>query len=254
MMENNQQLSEESRQDASSRFDPLALATLIAVVVMMTISAVNLWNMRQLRARVSSIEAALAPRRAGGPDPGRVYTVKTAGAAAKGPETAPVTIVEFSEFQCPFCARVAPTLRQIQDTYKDSVRIVWKHLPLPNHKDAVGASLAAEAAGRQGKFWEFHDRLLADQTKLGPEDLKQHAKALQLDMKRFETDLLNSDDKKKIDADVAEATALDIRGTPGIFINGRFVAGAQPFETFAKIIDEELTKRKLPVPSSPAAN
>jgi protein-disulfide isomerase len=114
-------------------------------------------------------------------------------------------------------------------------------------------SLAAEAAGKQGKFWEFHDRLFADQTKLGPEDLKQHAKALQLDINRFETDLLNSDDRKKIDADVAEAKALDIRGTPGIFINGRFIAGAQPFETFAKMIDEELTKRKLPVPS-PSSN
>ena len=237
---------------SSSRFDLLAAATLIGVGVMLAISAMNLWNLKQLGDRVATIEAAMAPRRAG-PDPSRVYTIKTAGAQAKGPETAVVTIVEFSEFQCPFCARVAPTLKQIAETYKDNVRIVWKHLPLPIHGDAVGASLAAEAAGKQGKFWEFHDRLFADQTKLGPEDLKQHAKALQLDINRFETDLLNSDDRKKIDADVAEAKALDIRGTPGIFINGRFIAGAQPFETFAKMIDEELTKRKLPVPS-PSSN
>jgi protein-disulfide isomerase len=248
-MENDIQTTADSNSSRSSRLDPLALAMLVGVIVLLTISAVNVWTVRRLGERVATIEASMGPRRPSGPDPKRIYTIKTAGAQAKGPETAPVTIVEFSEFQCPFCARVAPTLKQIQDTYKDSVRIVWKHLPLPNHKDAVGASLAAEAAGKQGKFWEFHDRLFADQTKLGPEDLKQHAKELHLDLNRFETDLLNSDDKKKIEADVAEAKALDIRGTPGIFINGRFIAGAQPFETFAKIIDEELTKRNVPVPS-----
>ena len=154
-----------------------------------------------------------------------------------------MTIVEFSDFQCPFCARVVPTLKQIQDTYKDNVRIVWKHLPLEIHKDAVGAALAAESAAKQGKFWEFHDRLFVDRTKLGPEDLKQHAKDLGLDMPRFETDLQNSEDKKRIDDDVAEAQKLGIAGTPGIFINGRFVQGAQPYEVFEKIINEELTKR-----------
>jgi predicted DsbA family dithiol-disulfide isomerase len=84
---------------------------------------------------------------------------------------------------------------------------------------------------------------------MGPDDLKQHARDLQLDMKRYEADLLKNEDKKKIEADVAEAHALGINGTPGIFINGRFVQGAQPFEVFAKIIDEELTKRGLAVPA-----
>ena len=184
-----------------------------------------------------------------GPDPNKIHTVAIGGAPAKGPETAPITIVEFSDFQCPFCARVVPTLQQVQDTYKDNVRIVWKHLPLSIHKDAVGAALAAEAARKQGKFWEFHDKLFTDRTKLGAEDLKQHAKDLQLDISRFEADLLSGEEKKRIDADVAEAVALGITGTPGIFVNGRFVAGAQPFDVFAKIIDEELTKLNLPVPS-----
>jgi len=234
---------------SSRRFDPVDLAMLVGIVVILAISGLNVWNLKQLGARVSAIEVALTPKRAG-PDPDRIYTIKTAAAQARGPETALVTIVEFSEFQCPFCARVAPTLKRIEETYKSSVRIVWKHLPLQEiHKNAMGASLAAEAAGRQGRFWEFHDRLFADQTKLGPDDLKLHAKELQLDMSRFETDLLNSDHKKKIDADMAEAKALDIRGTPGIFINGRFVAGAQPFDVFAKIIDEELAKKGAPIPS-----
>ena len=237
-----------SNSSSPSRLDTVALATLAGIVVMMAISAVNVWNMKRLDARVAAIEAALSPRRASGPDPSRTHTIRTAGAQSKGPQTAPVTIVEFSDFQCPFCARVEPTLKQIQDTYKDNVRIVWKHLPLQIHKDALGAALAAEVAGKQGKFWEFHDRLFADQTKLSPEDLKQHAKDLRLDMNRFETDLLNGEAKKKIDGDMAEAQTLGINGTPGIFINGRFVQGAQPFEVFAKIIDEELTKRGAAVP------
>jgi len=233
----------------SPRFDSLALATLGGVVVMLAISLVNVWSLKQLGDRVETIEAAMRPRQSG-PDQTRIHTVKTAGAAAKGPDTAPVTIVEFSDFQCPFCARVEPTLKQIEDTYKNRVRIVWKHLPLTAiHRDAGGAALAAEVAGKQGKFWEFHDRLFADQTKLGPEDLKRHAKDLRLDIARFEADLLKSEDKKKIEADIAEAKALGIDGTPGIFINGRFVQGAQPFEVFAKIIDEELSKRGVALPS-----
>ena len=164
---------------------------------MLTISAMNVWNVKRLGERVAKIEASLGGGRRSGPDPNRVHTVKTAGAPTKGPETAPVTIVEFSEFQCPFCARVVPTLKQIEDTYQDRVRIVWKHLPLPNHKDAVGAALAAEAARKQGKFWEYHDKLFANQNRLGPDDLKQHAKDLQLDLKRFEADLLNATRRRR---------------------------------------------------------
>lgn len=255
MMEINHQAQPPATSNTSSspRFDSLAVATLGGVVVMLIISLVNVWNLKQLRDRVATIEAAMGPSRPAGPDLKRIHTVKTVGAPAKGPEAAPVTIVEFSDFQCPFCARVVPTLKQIEDTYKDRVRIVWKHLPLSIHKDAVGAAMAAEAAGKQGKFWEFHDRLFVDRTKLGPEDLKQHARDLHLDMNRFEADLASGADKKKIDADVAEAEALGIQGTPGIFINGRFVEGAQPYEVFAKIIDEELTKRGVAIPSKAAS-
>jgi protein-disulfide isomerase len=263
MMESKAQGPTASDSPSPRRSDPFALAVLVGVIVLLTISAVNVWTVRRLGERVGKIEAALGGvgkieaalggGRRSGPDPNRVYTVRTAGAPTKGPEAAPVTLVEFSEFQCPFCARFAPTLKQIEETYQGRVRIVWKHLPLAIHKDAVGAALAAEAARKQGKFWEYHDRLFENQNRLGPDDLKQHAKELQLDLKRFEADMLNADEKKRIDADVAEAGTLGIAGTPGIFINGRFIAGAQPFETFAKIIDEELTKRNLPVPSRPSS-
>jgi protein-disulfide isomerase len=212
---------------------------------------VNVWNLSRLGGRVAAIEARLGGNRPAAPDPAKVYEIQTAGAQAKGAEMAPVAIVEFSDFQCPFCARVVPTLKQIENTYQGNVRIIWKHLPLAIHKDAVPAALAAEAAGNQGKFWEFHDRLFADQTKLGADDLRQHAKELQLDMNRFEADIIGADEKKTVETDMAEATALGVNGTPGIFINGRFVAGAVPYEEFAKMIDEELTKLDLPIPARP---
>jgi|SRR5262245_48751530 len=247
----NEKLNSTMRSNSAPRLDSVGIATLVGVAMMVLISLWNVWNLNRLSLRVVQIENAMARRtQPPGPDPNKIHTVAIAGAQAKGPETAPITIVEFSDFQCPFCRRVEPTLKQIETTYKEHVRIVWKHLPLSFHKDAAGAALAAEAAAKQGKFWEFHDRLFADQTKLGSDDLKQHAKDLNLDMKRFEADLQNSgEDQKKIDTDVAEANALGIQGTPGFFINGRFISGAQPYEVFAKIIDEELTKRGVAVPS-----
>jgi protein-disulfide isomerase len=216
---------------------------------MMTTSFWNLWNLNRLGQRISAIEAVIGGARPTGPNPDRIHTVNTQGAPTQGPDNAPVTIVEFSDFQCPFCAKVVPTLKQIEERYKDRVRIVWKHLPLSIHEDARGAALAAEVARRQGKFWEFHDRLFANQDKLGLEDLKAHARELQLDMTRFEADLQNGEDNKRIDADVAEAATLGVSGTPGFFVNGRFVYGAQPYETFAKIIDEEIEKAKATTPS-----
>jgi protein-disulfide isomerase len=237
---------------SSSRVDPLALATLVGLVVMLAISLLNVWNLKRLGERVATIEAQIGGRQPTGPDPTRVYTINTAGASTKGPATAPVTIVEFSDFQCPFCARAVPTLKQIEDAYQGRVRIVWKHLPLDIHKDAVGAALAAEAAGNQGRFWEYHDRLFASQDRLGADDLKQYAKDLGLEMSRFDADLLKSDQKKKIDADTAEARTLGITGTPGFFVNGRFISGAQPFDVFSKVIDEELAKLNVPIPSKPS--
>jgi protein-disulfide isomerase len=248
MTNNSAQSPADSNAPATARFDSLGLAMVLGVVAMLALSLWNVWNLNRFGARLARIEAQMAGPT--GPDPDRVYTVSTEGAYAKGPDVAPVTIVEFSDFQCPFCGKVEPTLKQIEDRYKGSVRIVWKHMPLSSiHENAVGAALAAEAAGKQGKFWEFHDKLFADQEKLGPDDLRQHARDLHLDMSRFDADVRDAAEKKKIDADVAEADALGVNSTPSIFINGRFLSGALPFEMFAKVIDEELTKSSLPVPS-----
>jgi len=239
-------------ENKSSRWpvDAVAVVTLIAIAAMLAISLVNVWTIRRLGQRVAAIESRMGTVRTSEPGQNRVYVVQTAGAQSKGPEGAPVTIVEFSDFQCPFCARVQPTLQRIQETYGRNVRLVWKHLPLPNHREAVAAALAAEAAGRQGKFWEYHDKLFANQRKLQRDALTQYARELQLHMTRFEADFGAREAQGRIDADAAEAVSLGVDGTPGFFINGRFISGAQAFETFAGIIDEELAKVKVPKPAA----
>ncbi len=134
------------------------------------------------------------------------------------------------------------------------MRIVWKHLPLENlHKFAMGAALASEAARNQGKFWEYHDKLFANQSKLELNALKQYAREVGLDMARFEKDLVNLDNKKRVTDDMAESRALGVTGTPGFFVNGRFLNGAKPFDEFAKVIDSELSRLNLPIPAKPAS-
>jgi len=134
------------------------------------------------------------------------------------------------------------------------VQVVWKNLPLTSiHKNAMGAALAAEAAHSQGKFWEFHDKLFANQSKLGLDDLKQYAKELGLNTAQFEKDLLDPEKKKRVDSDMAEAGSLGVTGTPAFFVNGHFLNGAKPFEEFAKLINAELQRLNIPVPPAATA-
>ena len=131
------------------------------------------------------------------------------------------------------------------------MRIVWKHLPLAIHKDAPAAHMASAIAHKKGKFWEFHDKLFAEQKNLKVDAFKRHAADIGLDVAWFEKELLDLDNKKVVDADLAEARSLGVTGTPAFFVNGRFLNGAKPFEAFAKLINEELEKKGLPIP--PAA-
>jgi protein-disulfide isomerase len=126
---------------------------------------------------------------------------------------------------------------------------VWKHLPLAMHKDAPAAHAASVAAQKQGKFWEFHDKLFANQRQIKPDNLKQYAQELGLDMERFDRDMLDLTNKKLIDADKAEAATMGVTGTPGFFVNGRFLRGAKPYEDFAKLINAELNKKGIPLPA-----
>ena len=162
---------------------------------------------------------------------------------SKGPKDALVTIVEFSEFQCPFCARVLPTTKQVIDTYGDKVRIVWRNNPLGFHNNAGPAAAVAMEAYSQGgndKFWEVHDTLFANQKALGRPELEGYAGKAGLDAAKVKKALDEGTHKAAIDGDQALATQLGARGTPYFFVNGRQLRGAQPFAAFQKVIDEEL--------------
>jgi protein-disulfide isomerase len=187
------------------------------------------------------------PRRL--PDPKAVYQVPVGNSPSKGPSDALVTIVEFSEFQCPFCSRVEPTLKQVVDTYGKDVRIIFKQNPLPFHQNAGPAAEASLEARDQGKFWEMHEKLFANQQALEKDKLEAYAKELGLNVAKFKTALETNKHKTEIDADQKLARDLGASGTPSFFINGRSLRGAQPFDAFKTVIDEELAKAKQLVSS-----
>jgi protein-disulfide isomerase len=165
------------------------------------------------------------------------------GNPATGNASAPVTIVEFSDFQCPFCRQASPTLKRVLQTYGDKVRIVWKDFPLTQiHPEAFKAAEAGHCANEQGRFWEYHDRLFASQDALQPAALKGYAIDLKLDAVAFATCLDSSKYAERVRDGVAEGTRLGVDSTPTIYINGRVLAGAYPYETFVSIIDEELQR------------
>jgi protein-disulfide isomerase len=170
--------------------------------------------------------------------------VRTAGRPARGPEGAPVEIIEFSDFQCPFCQRARPTVEQVMKTYGDRVRLVYRHYPLRNHLNARPAAEAASCAAEQGKFWQYHDQLFDNSSKLSDNDLKQHAAAIGLDRDKFNACFDQKKFKKDVDEDIAEADEAGVSGTPAFFINGRSLDGAQPLEAFKRIIDEELELKR----------
>ncbi len=162
----------------------------------------------------------------------------------RGPADAKVTIAVFSDFQCPFCARLQPTLRQIEQAFPGAVRISWKHLPLPPtmHPQARPAAEAAEAAREQGKFWEMHDRLFAAQRSLSPELYRATARELGLDAARFDAALASHAGAVRIDEDLRLAASVAANATPTLFVNCRRVEGAYPFESLKPLIEEELRK------------
>jgi protein-disulfide isomerase len=166
--------------------------------------------------------------------------IEVGAAPVLGPRNAPVTIVEWSDFQCPFCGRVEPTLQQLRDEYKGKIRLAWKNQPLSFHPNAMPAAEAAMAAHEQGKFWEFHDELFKRQNELSPALYDEVAKKLGLDMKKFHASIEGHRHAGQIQADMASGSALGAGGTPTFFINGKKIVGAQPLDQFKQIIDAEL--------------
>ncbi len=168
--------------------------------------------------------------------------VELADAPTRGNPRAPVTIVEFSDFQCPFCVRARPTVKRVRDTYGDRVRWAFRHYPLDFHPLAQKAGEAAACAGEQGRFWEMHDRLWEKPTELEVPQLKAHAQALGLDAASFATCLDGGRHAGLVDRDLRAGQDFGVSGTPAFFVNGRLISGAQPFEAFQQVIDDELAR------------
>jgi protein-disulfide isomerase len=164
-------------------------------------------------------------------------------APVRGAKNAAVTIIAYSDFECPFCSRVVPTLKQLEEEYKGKIRVAFKHQPLNFHANAKPAAMASMAAHEQGKFWEYHDKLFQNQRALDRASLEKYAQELGLDMGKFKAALDSNKFDAHVTADMTEATRVGVNGTPSFFINGRSVVGAQPVDAFKRIIDEELKKK-----------
>jgi predicted DsbA family dithiol-disulfide isomerase len=167
--------------------------------------------------------------------------VASEGFPSKGPRNAPVTIVEFSDFQCPYCLVFQNTLQEVEEAYGDWVRFVYRQFPLSSiHPQAYDAALASLCADEQGKFWEMHDAMFTNQHALGREQLKSTARDLGLDGDEFDECLDLDEYAEEVEVDLQAGRSVGVQGTPATFINGRFVSGAKPFEEVAEIIDEEV--------------
>jgi len=201
--------------------------------------------------RTQAYQTMVAELRKAGPpirlvlDAPRYQVGVSADDPALGNANAPVTLVEFSDFQCPFCARVMPTLKRVRETYGDRVRIVWKDFPLTSiHPQAFKAAEAGQCAQEQGKFWDLHDRLFANQQALQPDSLKKHAADSGLDVAKFNACLDTAKYGDRVQEQMGIGTRLGVSSTPAVFVNGRLVNGAQPYDVFTTIIDEELERAK----------
>jgi len=188
----------------------------------------------KLRAK-GSVRISLEPPR---------QKVAAADGQTRGPANAPIELIEFSDFQCPYCLRANPTVTQVLSTYGDRIRFVYRNYPLASHPNARPAAEAAQCAAEQGQFWPYHDRLFADQSKLADEDLKQSAAALGLDATRFNACFDSHKYKARVEADMQAGNDAGVNGTPAFFINGRMLSGAQPFDEFKRVIDEELALKR----------
>jgi len=160
---------------------------------------------------------------------------------SKGPEGAKVTIVEFSDFECPYCVRAEATVKEVLAAYGDKVRLVYRDYPLPNHAKAPKAAEAAHCAGDQNKYWEMHERLFSTGRLTVPE-LKQHAKDLGLDAAKFDGCLDGGEKAKLVEEHKKAGEEAGVSGTPAFFINGRPLQGAQPLSEFKRLIDAELSR------------
>lgn len=177
--------------------------------------------------------------------PAPVIEVSTEGRPEKGPKNAPVTIIEFSDYECPFCKRAEPAIAKIMQNYADKVRLVFRHFPLPMHKNAQPAAEASACAAAQGKFWEYHAKVF-ESSDLGTDRLKAIAGEVKLDKAKFDECVDKRQFKADVERDLADGSDAGVNGTPAFFINGRLLSGAQPYEKIKEVVDQELAKKAAP--------
>ncbi|MCC7111308.1 MAG: thioredoxin domain-containing protein [Deltaproteobacteria bacterium] len=200
-------------------------------------------DMDELRLRVDAPPSPPPPpTRPGEPDPAKVYAVPVGDAAVRGPADALVTVVAFTDYQCPFCGRAEATLTSLRERFPQEVRVVVQHQPLAFHKAAFDAAVAAECAGEQGLFWPLHDRLFARQRELSgsvtPAGIADGVEGLQ--WSAFERCVAGEGARARVTEDQRLAERFGVRGTPSFFINGRILVGAQPLERFVEVVEREL--------------
>ena len=157
-----------------------------------------------------------------------------------GKSNARVEVVEFGDFQCPICRSMVPVLKRLQAEHREDVRLVWKDFPLDGHPDARPAAQAARCAAEQGHFWEYHDKLFANQQSLGSRRLKEYAKQVRLDLPAFSACLDKAAHGGDVQLAIEQAAAHGVAATPTVFINGRLIVGAVPYETYDRVVREEL--------------
>jgi len=192
----------------------------------------------EVLAELKKTEAANKPL-----DSTKQKQIAASDAPAFGPASSKVTLVEFSDFQCPFCSKAATVVQQIKSKYGTKVRFVYRQFPLSFHQNARPAAQAALAAHAQGKFWEYHDKLFANQTALERGSLEQYAKELGLNMTRFKKALDDKEFEKKVDSDLKLGGDVAVQGTPTVFLNGTRVQNPTDYEAVAKLIDEALASK-----------
>lgn len=166
-------------------------------------------------------------------------SVDTSSAYAKGDRNAPVVLVEFADYQCPYCQKVNPQIQQLKKEYGDALAVIYKDFPLPMHHSSQKAAEASRCAGEQGKFWEYHDVLFYSK-QLEPDDLKEHARVLRLDADRFDQCLDSGKQAEAVKKDLEEAKSLGLTGTPSFFANGHFFSGVVDYAALKDIINQQL--------------
>jgi protein-disulfide isomerase len=177
--------------------------------------------------------------------PARTRKAVDAIGPSKGPANAPITMVVFSDFQCPFCGRSNGVVDRVMKNYGNTIRLVFRQFPLKMHRDASRAAEASLCADVQGKFWAFHDLLFSNQSDLSQEALAAHAKALSLDLAQFGTCLDSGAMAAKVQKDLTDGNRAGVDGTPAFFINGLMLSGARPEADFYDLIESELKRLKI---------